>query len=282
MIKIVSWNIAKRKKPWYMLHDMRKGGESDVALLQEAGSPPKELVDEFPGAGGVHLDRDLFDRWCLVIPLSNKVKVEPFQQVRPISEVEECEIAVSGIGTIATAKITPLNPPGEPFIAISMYARWMKPHPLAKSSWKVGVADVSAHRILSDLSAFVGHRNPSKHRILAAGDLNIIYGATGYSLSLPERERSVWDRMHALGLEFLGPQWPFACRTADSQPDVPGNTKNVPTFASKINREKANRQLDYVFASKGFHRNVKVSALNSVEEWGPSDHCRIKIDVDCG
>ena len=59
---------------------------------------------------------------------------------------------------------------------------------------------------MSDLSAFIGHRDPATHRILAAGDLNMCYGATGGTLPLPTRDRTVWARMQALGLEFLGPQ----------------------------------------------------------------------------
>ena len=41
----------------------------------------------------------------------------------------------------------------------------------------------------------------------------------------------------------------------------------------------SNNQLEYVFASRGFHKSLKVRALNSVEDWGPSDHCRIEIEV---
>ena len=67
-------------------------------------------------------------------------------------------------------------------VARRLYARYMKPHPSTGTPWSVGAADVS---VLSDLSAFIGHENPSKHRILAAGDLNIFYGATGDALSLP-------------------------------------------------------------------------------------------------
>ena len=36
----------------------------------------------------------------------------------------------------------------------------------------------------------------------------MFYGAIGSRLSLPKRDRTVWDRMQALGLEFLGPQAP--------------------------------------------------------------------------
>ena len=42
----------------------------------------------------------------------------------------------------------------------------------------------------------------------------------------------------------------------------------------------ATRQLDYVFASRGFHESVRARALNEVNEWGPSDHCRMLIEVD--
>ncbi|MCY3786999.1 MAG: hypothetical protein OXG47_09795 [bacterium] len=38
-------------------------------------------------------------------------------------------------------------------------------------------------------------------------------------------------------------------------------------------------QFDYVFASRGFHNEVTARALNTVEEWGPSDHCRLLIEV---
>ena len=94
---------------------------------------------------------------------------------------------------IATSPISPtLNSfrlhEDEAFIAVSMYARRLKPHPSTKSSWRVGYSDASAHRIISDLSAFIGHRETTKHRILAAGDLNMFYRATGWQLSLPERD----------------------------------------------------------------------------------------------
>ena len=68
------------------------------------------------------------------------------------------------------------------FVAASLYARYMKPHPSTGTPWSVVAADVS---VLSELSAFIGHENPSKHRILAAGDLNIFCRATGDALSLP-------------------------------------------------------------------------------------------------
>ena len=136
------------------------------------------------------------------------------------------------------------------------------------------------YSLISDLSAFIGHSNPTKHRILAAGDLNMFYGATGSRWSLPERDGTVWDRMQALGLEFLGPQVPHG-RSADAAPDdVPSDTKNVPTFYRPGGRPgTAVNQLDYAFASRGFHERVSVRAMNGIAEWGPSDHCRLMIEM---
>ncbi|MDE0523323.1 MAG: hypothetical protein OXH76_13555 [Boseongicola sp.] len=283
MIKLVSWNIDKREAPWRELNEMALRGEVDVALLQEAGSPPGDLTNTIPFKNDVFWDQRLYDRWPLVVGLSDRVKVEGFRLVEPISELGEGHVGTSGIGTMAAARVTPLDQPTRPFVAVSMYARWMKPHPSTGSSWRTGASDVSAHRILSDLSAFIGHCDPKEHRILAAGDLNMFYGATGGSLSLPERERTVWDRFEALGLKFLGPQAPNGRQASATPPDVPPDTRNVPTFYRRgKSAAEARDQLDYAFASRGFHKRVTVRARNEVEEWGSSDHCRILIEVATG
>lgn len=86
--------------------------------------------------------------------------------------------------------------------------------------------------------------------------------------------------MDALGLEFMGPQHPNGRLAKPPSPDVPEDTKNVPTFHSNRQSPATTRnQLDYVFASKGFHKRVSVRAMNGVKEWGSSDHCRLWIDV---
>ena len=86
------------------------------------------------------------------------------------------DMAVSGIGTIEVARVIPTCGP-EPFIAASMYARWFSPHPTADGDWIY--PDASGHRIISDLSAFIGYYNsPAKHRVLAAGDLNMSFQST--------------------------------------------------------------------------------------------------------
>ena len=286
---VVSWNINKWHEPWRHLVAMG----ADVALLQEAGMPPADVAESVDTGPAEHWDshvwnsrwwegrfRNLYDRWAMVVRLSDRVDVEWFKQVSPISEMADDEIAVSGIGTIAAARVKPTDG-SAPFMAVSMYAKWTKPHPSVPTNWRAGYQDGSAHRIVSDLSAFIGSTDPSTHRILAAGDLNMIYGATDdNTLALPARDRTVTDRMTALGMEFLGPQHPDG-RGANPVPQgLPSDTRNVPTFHSnRQSPETAQNQLDYAFASHGFHESVKVRAMNSVDEWGASDHCRLLIEI---
>ena len=85
MVKVVSWNIGKREKPWRELVQMASEGEVDVALLQEAGSPPGDVVDRIEYVDGVFWNRQLYDRWPLVVKLSDRITVEPYRQVPPIS-----------------------------------------------------------------------------------------------------------------------------------------------------------------------------------------------------
>lgn len=234
--KVVSWNIDKRHEPWRQLVNM----DADVALLQEAGSVPSDVVDMVDTGPVEHWDShvwnsrwfegqfsSLYDRWPMVVRLSDRVKIEWFRQVSTISEVQDDEVAVSGIGTVAAARVIPEDAP--PFIAVSMYARWIRPHPSTRSSWSVGYPDGSAHRIISDLSAFVGNTDPSTHRILAAGDLNMVYGTRDSSAqALTARERTVNDRRDALGLEFMGPQYPDGRRASPTPKVLPEDTRNGP------------------------------------------------------
>jgi hypothetical protein len=55
---------------------------------------------------------------------------------------------------------------------------------------------------------------------------------------------------------------------------------NAPTFHSSTQKpETATRQLDFVLASLGLRPRMTVTAQNSADQWGPSDHCRIRIDL---
>ena len=158
-----------------------------------------------------------------------------------------------------------------------MYAPWESPHAATGSGWII--SDASAHRLVSDLSAFIGSER--NHRILAAGDLNILHGhGEDGSAYWAARYETVFTRLAALGLSFVGPQAPQG-RQADPWPDeLPPDSRNVSTYHStRQTPATATRQLDFVFASESMANAVRVRALNEVEQWGPSDHCRLEIDV---
>lgn len=295
MVRIVCWNINRSLDAWA---ELRETDDADVALLQEVGKGAARQMADAIGEG-VSWDWRRSNIWPAVVRLSHRVKVEVFAHVAPeCGGMGQNTIAVSDSRTLAAARVTPLRDgktAGDPFFVFSMYARWFEPHPHAgrtpsrREGRRIGIySDGSAHRIISDLSAFIGHTNPSSHRLLAAGDLNTIYGAADNNrLEKPARAQTIFDRMHALGMEFKGPQWPDANARAEPVPQgLPKNTKNVPTYLTAWERRRmdgrkiiSGNQLDYVFASRGFHETVHVRALNDVTGFEPSDHCRIQIDV---
>ena len=138
---------------------------------------------------------------------------------------------------------------------------------------------------LQNPSAFIGHENPKTHRILAAGDLNIAHGyGDGGDPYWEARYRSVFERMGVVGLEFIGPQAPHGRQAETPATGEPADSRNVVTYylPGKNPATASNNQLDYVFASRGFHEGITVRAMNSVEEWGASDHCRPLIRIADG
>ena len=274
MVKIISWNIARQEGAWRCLLD----ADSDIALLQEAAAPPADVarrldVDPAPWrTDGAGVSRP----WrTAVVKLSDRVGVQWFEP-KPVEGAHPGELAVSRLGTLSAATVTPSS--GEPFIVASIYAPWEKPHRATGSGWIY--ADGSVHRLISDLSALIGQQ--VGHRILAAGDLNILhgYGENGSSY-WGARYATVFSRMSALGLPFWGPQAP-AGRCAVPWPDeLPRASKNVPTYhTSHQTPVTATRQLDFVFASSILTEHVRVRALNELDHWGPSDHCRVEIEIE--
>lgn len=283
MIQVLSWNIAMRLQAVDELLAMK----ADVALLQEVGLGALDALRDAGARVAVSAQdpwepwrKEHYDRWPMVVKLSDRVDVQWFRQVLPTTPKEgENEIAVSNVGIIAAARVIPRGN-GAPFTVVSMYARWFGPHPMTGSPYIY--SDAAAHHIMSDLSAFIGDDNPGSHRILAAGDMNNVYGVTEDNpLAWYQRDIGVFARMGALGLQFMGPQYPDG-RLADPPPQgVREDTRNVPTYhTTRGTPATAENQLDYVFASRGFSRGVRTKALNSVEEWGCSDHCRILIEID--
>ncbi len=268
---MVSWNMAHKQESWNFLLDMGV----DIALLQEACRPPGDVaarieVDPAPWSAR---EQNRRAPWRSAIAvLSDRATVE-WLLTAPIGQAAHGELPVSSPGTLTAARVMPRS--GEPFVAVSMYAELESPF-RNDGSWIY--SDASAHRLVSDLALLVGRQRG--HRIVAAGDLNLMrgYSADG-SPYWAARYATVFERMEAMGLPCMGPQFPDG-RRADPWPDVlPGGSLNVPTWRLPGRPPAmADRQLDYVFASRGIASALSVRALNEPKEWGPSDHCRIAIE----
>lgn len=281
-MKIISWNMAHRYEPWRRLLDM----DVDLALLQEAGKPPPDVAERIQADPAVEVNPGPWETMIVggkpkyrtaIVKLSNRITVD-WIQAKSLDKSEYRDLVVSWPGTLAAALVTP--PSGSSLIVVSMYAQWVSTHTRAEAN--LIASDGSAHRVVSDLSAFIAKED--SHRILAAGDLNILRGYGEYGSEYwGARYKTVFDRMEVMGLPCVGPEYPDG-RQADPWPDeLPRDSKNVPTFHSnRQSPETARRQLDYVFASTDLAGSLKVRALNAPEEWGPSDHCRIEIELEEG
>ncbi len=97
MVKVVCWNTNHQKEPWRWLHKM----DADVALVQEACDPPSDARDRVDIGPKEHWDAavwnsewwngrfpKLSDRQTMVVKLSDRVRIEWFKQVGPVSTIQ--------------------------------------------------------------------------------------------------------------------------------------------------------------------------------------------------
>ncbi len=272
MTTIVNWNMQHKQASWRFLAEQR--GSVDIALLQEVSAPPEDVAEALevdPEPFHDHRGHRIYR--TAIVRLSDRVQVEWLKPV-PLAEAQPGDFAVSHADCISAAIVTPNG--GEPIVAVSICAAYEKPHrSTGKMAWNI--LDASAHRVISDLSLLIGKQHG--HRIVAAGDLTLSYGY-GNNEYWKQRNDTVFSRMAAIGLPLVGPQFPNG-RQADPWPDwLPQVSLNVPTYYNiGSSPAEASGQLDYVFASVGMVDSTTVRALNGVDEWGPSDHCRILIEV---
>lgn len=270
VLRLISWNVRRTTDAW---RELARDGELDIALLQEAVPPPPDVAVETTPSGS--------ESWCTaggrrsfcaaVAKFGDRTRFTPIT-ARSLLEATDREMAVSRPGSIAAADVELAN--GERLTVVSLYAAWERPR---EGDWIY--ADASAHRLVSDLSVLVGSQRG--HRIIAAGDLNILMGhGENGSPYWRERYLSIFSRMAAIGLPFVGPQHPHGIQADPWPSELPRDSKNVPTFRVRHpDPATATRQMDFVFASAELQHRLRVRALNAIDEWGPSDHCRVAVEL---
>ena len=114
---------------------------------------------------------------------------------------------------------------------------------------------------------------------MAAGDLTALYCYRDNDY-WKRRYDTVFDRMEAIGLPLAGPRRPGGRQAEPWPAELPTDSLNVPTYyRPRQALATATRQLDFAFASEGLTDLITIRALNFPAEWGPSDHCRVLIEL---
>ena len=163
-------------------------------------------------------------------------------------------------------------------MVVSAYSAWERPVSASGGGWIY--ADASAHRLISDLSGLIDRQEGS--RIVVSGDWNILHGYGEHgSTYWGNRYQTVFDRMEAIGLRFVGPQQPNGQPAETPAEELPAGSRDVPTYRTqRDDPSTGKRQLDFVFASESIADSLTVRALNGDDEWGPSDHCRVLVEIN--
>ena len=228
-MRIVCWNMQHKRASWHFLSEHH--GDADLALLQEACTPPAEVTAKLDVGPGPWVNEG-WNGARAVVRISDRVAIE--------------WISVADI--MASASPNPaIDTPSRLAVAIATFS----------GSEKIGLVSVESGRessqsvpeMIREIQQFCG----PELRWIVGGDLTTWW----------DSETTVFGDMMRLGLPLTGP--------------------HAATFYSPPLSQKpsdATLQLDYVFASRPIAHRLTVRALNDPKDWGPSDHCRIVIDLE--
>ncbi len=163
VVTLLSWNLAGRD----LWSDVAASG-ADVALLQEARPPQPGLMPEaIPAPGSDWRTAGWPERHfrTAVARLTDDVALTGRPSVAVEEASQQSHWSVGRIGTVTAADV--VRDGQVLFTALSVYAAWDR-------TPSGGLyADAAAHRVLSDLSALTFG---TRHRLVVAGDWNILYG----------------------------------------------------------------------------------------------------------
>ena len=228
-MRIICWNMQHKRASWHFLRD--RHADVDVALLQEACTPPSEVASELDVGPGPWIHGG-WNGARAVVGVSGRANLKRV----PVSDIIDSAAADSAIWSEARLAVAIATFPGEErTVLVSVESA-------GKATERVPgmVLEIQRH-CGTDLPYIVG------------ADLTTWW----------DSDTTVFGDMMRIGLPVMGP--------------------HAPTFYSPINGQEpsdAHLQLDYVFASRSIAHRLSIRALNDPSDWGPSDHCRIVIDLE--
>ena len=240
-MKIVSWNMQNKRDSWRFLVDRHQ--DDDFAFVQEACTPTM-----YVRKNAAHWDIP-YERW----------------QVRPKRYKQEVLRIAGGwkFYRLDRDLIGGLGVKGRKLLAPRVRAAAVARRPGLLDTCLVSVISGPRSSLWLADTIIAVRRTLRKARfdpqmaLVVAGDLTTDI----------ERTPETFRTMGEIGLHRVGPEEP-----------------NYIQKSLRETPETAHRRLNHVFVSESLRDRVAVAALNDPNEdsdafWGPSDHCRISIEV---
>ncbi len=229
MMRIVCWNMQHKRASWHFLSEHH--GDADLALLQEACTPPAEVTAKLDVGPGPWINEG-WNGARAVVRISDRVAIE-WVSVADMMASASPKSAIDTPSRLAVAVVT------------------------LSGDERIGLVSVESGRksservpgMIREIKEYCGPKLP----YIVGADLTTWW----------DSETTVFGDMMRIGLPLTGP--------------------HAATFYSPPLRQElsdATLQLDYVFASRPIAHRLTVRALNEPDDWGPSDHCRIVIDLE--
>lgn len=255
-MQIVSWNMQNKRESWRFLVDRHH--DYDFAFIGEACVPPRSARD-------IAATKDWnipYDTWDL----------QPGEQRKKYRQ------EVLGIGgswrleRFDRHEVVDATDPVLPSKHDHIFRRW---HRVAIAS--------NAEEQYCLVCVVSGHSQAQSLPLLMTG-VRAVLTRQGYAPAIPiiiagdlttneQKSPEMFARMSEIGLPWVGPGGANYIHVSGRKP----HQRETP--------ESAHRRLNHVFASEDLVGRVTVTALNRSEQshpdyWGPSDHCRVRIEVD--
>ena len=255
-MKIVSWNMQNKRESWRFLVHPRHD-DFDFAFVGEACVPPPDVVRT---AKSNQWDIP-FDTWDL----------------QPGERRKQYRQEVLGIGTgwrierLSRNEVVDSASPLLPLPVDRLFRRWHR------------AAIVTSQEMEFCLVCVVsGHSQAQSLPALVAG-IRLVLVWNGLDVDMPmivagdlttnnDKSKGMFEEMNRIGLPWAGPRAANYIHVSGRRPDQ----RETP--------ETAYRRLNHVFVCTELKERVSVTALNdpdlaSPAFWGPSDHCRLAIEV---
>ncbi|MCY3558126.1 MAG: hypothetical protein OXH13_05730 [Chloroflexi bacterium] len=254
-MKIISWNMQNKKDSWRFLVDRHQ--EFDFAFVGEACVPPLGAKRDADAAGW-NIPYETWDLQPGERRRQYRQEVLGIRQGWSIERLDRHEVVEAA------------EPP-LPSNHDRIFRRWHRVAIVSNADEQYClICVVSGHGQAQSLPLLIGGVRATLKRqgysaampTIVAGDLTT---SEHYS---PE----MFARMSEIGLPWAGP-------CGANYIHVVGRKRH-----QRETPETAHRRLNHVFVSAELADRATVTALNDPDEdsdafWGPSDHCRISIEV---